>query len=91
MSILTGSHVSPLFSLIAKEQVKTSPSSSLASHVMPNYTFEDHDTGGARELDFHATGAESISIERSEFAFIIILGSCKANAHSHHGEHDNNL
>lgn len=47
--------------------------------VEPNYSFEDHDTGEARELDFHAMGAESISRERSEFAFIVILGSCKAN------------
>lgn len=47
--------------------------------VEPNYSFEDHDTGEARELDFHATGAESVSIERSEFSFIILLGSCKAN------------
>ena len=45
----------------------------------PNYSFEDHDTGEARELDFHATGAESISLKRSEFSFIVILGSCKAN------------
>jgi len=47
--------------------------------VEPNYSFEDHDTGEARELDFHATGAESISLKRSEFSFIVILGSCKAN------------
>jgi hypothetical protein len=47
--------------------------------VEPNYSFEDHDTGEARELDFHATGAETISLERSEFAFMVILGSCKAN------------
>jgi len=47
--------------------------------VEPNYSFEDHDTGEARELDFHATGAESVSIERSEFSFIVLLGSCKAN------------
>jgi hypothetical protein len=47
--------------------------------VEPNYSFEDHDTGEARELDFHAMGAESISLERSEFAFMVILGSCKAN------------
>lgn len=47
--------------------------------VEPNYSFEDHDTGQARELDFHATGAASISLKRSEFAFIVILASCKAN------------
>jgi hypothetical protein len=32
--------------------------------VEPNYSFEDHDTGEARELDFHAITAESISIKR---------------------------
>ena len=47
--------------------------------VEPNYSFEDQDTGEARELDFHAMEAESISIKKSEFAFLIILGSCKAN------------
>lgn len=47
--------------------------------VEPNYSFEDHDTGEARELDFHATGAEAVSIGRSEFSFIVLLGSCKAN------------
>ena len=47
--------------------------------VEPNYSFEDHDTGEARELDFHATEAEAISIKKSEFAFLVILGSCKDN------------
>jgi hypothetical protein len=47
--------------------------------VEPNYSFEDHDTGEARELDLHATGAASISLHRSEFAFIVALASCKAN------------
>jgi len=47
--------------------------------VEPNYSFEDHDTGEARELDFRAVGPELISIKRSEFAFKIILGSCKSN------------
>ena len=47
--------------------------------VEPNYSFEDPDTGEARELDFHATIAKSISIKKHEFAFTIILGSCKAN------------
>jgi len=47
--------------------------------VEPNYSFEDHDTGEARELDLYATGAASISLQRSEFAFIVILASCKAN------------
>jgi len=47
--------------------------------VEPNYSFEDHDTGEARELDFHATVAGSVSMERSEFSFVVLLGSCKAN------------
>jgi len=47
--------------------------------VEPNYSFEDHDTGEARELDLHAIKAEVISLKRSEFAFMVILGSCKAN------------
>lgn len=47
--------------------------------VEPNYSFEDHDTGEARELDFHATEAEAISVKKSEFAFLVILGSCKDN------------
>ena len=45
----------------------------------PNYSFEDPDTGEAGALDFRATMAESISVEKSEFAFTIVLGSCKAN------------
>lgn len=47
--------------------------------VEPNYSFEDHDTGQARELDFHGIRALPISTQKSEYAFIIILGSCKAN------------
>jgi len=51
--------------------------------VEPNYSFEDQDTGEARELDFHATVAEIISLKRSEFAFAVILGSCKATNNPH--------
>jgi hypothetical protein len=47
--------------------------------VQPNYSFEDHDTGEARELDFHALEAVPISMQRSEYAFIVILGACKDN------------
>jgi len=47
--------------------------------VEPNYSFEDHDTGEARELDFHASQAETISIDKSEFVFTVLLGSCKDN------------
>ena len=47
--------------------------------VEPNYSFEDHDTGEARELDFHAIMAEAISTGRSEYSFMILLGSCKDN------------
>ena len=47
--------------------------------IEPNYSFEDHDTGEARELDFRALKAEVISMRRSEFAFDILLGSCKDN------------
>jgi len=48
-------------------------------YVEPNYSFEDHDTGEARELDFHAVRAVPISSKRGEYAFIVLLGSCKAN------------
>jgi|GEM_PF-2071077 len=47
--------------------------------VEPNYSFEDHDTGEARELDFHALEVEPISIRKSEYAFMVLLGSCKDN------------
>lgn len=47
--------------------------------IEPNFSFEDQDTGEARELDFHATEAMAISVQESEFAFAVILGSCKAN------------
>lgn len=47
--------------------------------IEPNFSFEDQDTGEARELDFHATKAMAISVQKSEFAFAVILGSCKAN------------
>lgn len=45
--------------------------------VEPNYSFEDQDTGKARELDFHAIQAIPISTKRSEYIFVVILGSCK--------------
>lgn len=48
--------------------------------VEPNYSFEDQDTGEARELDFHATQAISISRKADEYLNIVILGSCKNNA-----------
>jgi len=47
--------------------------------VEPNYSFEDHDTGEARELDFHAIRAVPIVAQRDEYAYIVILGSCKAS------------
>jgi len=47
--------------------------------VQPNYSFEDHDTGQARELDFHALAALPLSKKNSEYVFINILGSCKNN------------
>lgn len=47
--------------------------------VQANYSFEDQDTGEARELDFHATKAETVSLQKDEFVFTTILGSCKAN------------
>lgn len=47
--------------------------------VEPNYSFEDQDTGKARELDFHAIEAIPISTKRSEYIFAVILGSCKDN------------
>lgn len=47
--------------------------------VEPNYSFEDPDSGEARELDFHAIIAKAISIRKFEFVFTTILGSCKAN------------
>ena len=47
--------------------------------VEPNYSFEDQDTGQARELDFRALEAVPISTKNSEYAFVVILGSCKAN------------
>ena len=47
--------------------------------VEPNYSFEDQDTGKARELDFHAIRAVPISTQRDEYAYIVILGSCKAS------------
>jgi hypothetical protein len=48
-------------------------------YVEPNYSFEDQDTGIARELDFHAVRVESISERKGEFIFVVILGSCKDN------------
>ena len=36
----------------------------------PNYSFEDHDTGEARELDFHAIMAKVISTGISEYTFL---------------------
>lgn len=47
--------------------------------IEPNFSFEDHDTGEARELDFHGISAEPISIGRSEYSFMVLLGSCKDN------------
>jgi hypothetical protein len=47
--------------------------------VEPNYSFEDQDTGLARELDFHALKSEIISEKKMEFVIAIILGSCKDN------------
>ena len=47
--------------------------------VQANYSFEDQDTGEARELDFHAMKAETVSLQKDEFVFATILGSCKAN------------
>jgi len=47
--------------------------------VESNYCFEDQDTGEARELDFHAIQAIPISTRRSEYIFLVILGSCKNN------------
>ena len=48
-------------------------------YVEPNYSFEDHDTGQARELDFHAVSAVPISTRKSQYCYTVILGSCKAN------------
>ena len=47
--------------------------------VQPNYSFEDHDSGEARELDFYANRAVTISTLKSQYAFIVLLGSCKSN------------
>jgi hypothetical protein len=47
--------------------------------VESNYSFEDQDTGEARELDFRAIQAVPISTKRSEYVFLVILGSCKTN------------
>ena len=47
--------------------------------VEPNYSFEDQDTGVARELDFRAIRSKTISGKKDEFIFVIILGSCKDN------------
>jgi hypothetical protein len=47
--------------------------------VEPNYSFEDHDTGKARELDFHAIQAIPISTRKAEYVFMVILGCCKDN------------
>jgi hypothetical protein len=47
--------------------------------VTPNTSFEDQDTGQAREIDFHAIRAEPIATRRHEFVFPVLLGSCKAN------------
>ena len=45
--------------------------------VESNYSFEDQDSGEARELDFHAIQAIPISTRRSEYILLVILGSCK--------------
>ena len=47
--------------------------------VEPYYSFQDQDSGKARELDFHAMEAVPISTKRSEYMFVVILGSCKDN------------
>jgi hypothetical protein len=52
---------------------------SLDYFVEPNYSFEDQDTGVARELDVHAIKSKLISKRNDESAFVIILGSCKDN------------
>lgn len=46
-------------------------------YVEPNISFEDQDTGEARELDFHVVLALPISMERDEWVFVHIVGSCK--------------
>lgn len=54
----------------------------LAAHgylVDPNYSFEDHDSGQARELDFHALSLVPVSTRKGEWIFFVILGSCKDN------------
>lgn len=48
-------------------------------YIEPNYSFEDQDTGAARELDFYALSAMAISYKSGEFVFPVILGSCKDN------------
>lgn len=48
-------------------------------YIEPNYSFEDQDTGAARELDFYALSAMAISYKSEEFVFPLILGSCKDN------------
>lgn len=47
--------------------------------VEPNYSFEDHDTGEARELDFYGLSFTVVSETRGEFIAAVILGSCKDN------------
>jgi hypothetical protein len=48
-------------------------------YVEPNYSFENQDTGTARELDFRAIRSETISERKNEYAFVVILCSCKDN------------
>jgi len=45
----------------------------------PNYSFEDQDTGVAREIDFHAIDLVTINSKKHEFFWIVLLGSCKDN------------
>jgi len=47
--------------------------------VDPNYSFEDHDTGEARELDFRAFDLVPISMWKGEWVDCILLGACKDN------------
>ena len=47
--------------------------------VQPNFSFEDQDSGEARELDFYATKFNPILGRSSPDLFNVILGSCKKN------------
>lgn len=46
--------------------------------VEPNYSFEDHDSGESRELDFHAFALKPAN-GKSEAINVAILASCKNN------------